>query len=131
MMIILKTIILKKTALNHLLPWIALAEVFLLLILDLRSSRVPSSHLLVNKGEEFAAHTIFLILNKVWILSIHLCSAYCTFQLCSHISATAASAVHADATHTGRSVLNIYTMDPVTKAPVPKFYSFLKHFLTF
>lgn len=59
MMIILKTIILKKTALNHLLPWIALAEVFLLLILDLRSSRVPSSHLLVNKVRNLQPITYF------------------------------------------------------------------------
>lgn len=86
MMIILQIIILKKTALNHLLLWIALAEVLFLLILVPRSSRVPSSHLLIKKGEEFAAHNIFLMLNKLWILCIHLCGTYCTSHLCSHIS---------------------------------------------
>lgn len=95
--------ILKKSALNHLLPWIALAEVFLLLMLEPRSSRVPSSHLLMNKGEEFGAHSIFLMLNKLWILSTHPCSTYCSSQLCHHTSTTAASAVHAG--HIGRPTL--------------------------
>lgn len=124
MMIILKMIILKKAAHNHLLPWIMLAEVFFLLIIDPRSSRVPSSHLLMNKGEEFAALNIFLMLNKLWILSTHLCSTYCSSQLCSQISTTAASAVHADATHIGRWVLKYLHIGDWASSP--KILWFLK-----
>lgn len=125
--------ILKKTALNHLLPWIALAEVFLLLILKPRPSRVPSSHLLMNKSEEFGAHNIFLMLNKLWILSTLLCSTYCTSQLCNHISTTAASAVHADTTHLGTSVLKSLHNGSSDQGPSPKilcFFKTLSDFLT-